>query len=166
MAGKGTGAFLGGLLVGTAIGTAIGVLVAPRSGKETRRLLKKSADALPEVAEDVSSNLQYQTARVLESAQTSLDETLVRLQEAIAIGKHTMQEKQQELHRQLQAAEADLQQAYAELETLRDPEEEPLQTPLSLQETSLEDTHLDQSDGAMADTRRAIAPETPSSLAS
>ncbi|MEO0853328.1 MAG: YtxH domain-containing protein [Cyanobacteria bacterium J06648_11] len=155
MAGKGTGAFLGGLLVGTAIGTAIGVLVAPRSGKDTRRLLKKSADALPEVAEDVSSNLQYQTARVLESAQTSLDETLVRLQEAIAIGKHTMQEKQQELHRQLQAAEADLQQAYAELEHLREPDEAPLQSSLHLED-----------EATVENGQRAIASETPSSLAS
>lgn len=152
MAGKGTGAFLGGLLVGTAIGTAIGVLVAPRSGKETRRLLKKSADALPEVAEDVSSNLQYQSAKVLESAQTSLDETLARLQEAIAIGKHTMQEKQQELHRQLQAAEADLQQAYAELEDLRSPDDASADRVLSLEDTN----------EAAAEDPRAIAPPSSS----
>ncbi|MEM6446860.1 MAG: YtxH domain-containing protein [Cyanobacteria bacterium J06642_2] len=152
MAGKGTGAFLGGLLVGTAIGTAIGVLVAPRSGKDTRRLLKKSADALPEVAEDVSSNLQYQTAKVLESAQTSLDETLNRLQEAIVIGKHTMQEKQQELHRQLQAAEADLQHAYAELENLRSPDEE--RDDLSL--------GLPDREAMVEEERRTLSSESPS----
>jgi gas vesicle protein len=104
MAGKRTGAFIGGLLLGTAIGTAIGLLVAPRSGRETRRFLRKSAEALPEVAEDVSTNLQYQTERLLDSAQKSLDETLLRLQEAIATGKEAMVQKQRELkHQQLKA---------------------------------------------------------------
>lgn len=93
-------AFLGGVLVGTAIGTAIGLLVAPRSGRETRRFLRKSAEALPEVAEDVSSNLQLQTEKLLDSAQKSLDETLLRLQEAIATGKEAMQQKREELSHQ------------------------------------------------------------------
>ncbi|MFT0817214.1 YtxH domain-containing protein, partial [Synechococcus sp. W60.3] len=44
MAENRTGAFIGGLLLGTAVGTAIGLLLAPRSGRETRRLLKKSAE--------------------------------------------------------------------------------------------------------------------------
>jgi gas vesicle protein len=105
MAGNRAGAFLGGVIVGTAIGTAIGLLVAPRSGRDTRRLLRKSAAALPEVAEDLSTSVKYQTEKILESAQHSLDDTLERLQEAIAMGKETMQQKQQELQRQARLAE-------------------------------------------------------------
>ncbi|MDY7015939.1 MAG: YtxH domain-containing protein, partial [Cyanobacteriota bacterium] len=55
MAKKGTGLLMGGMLVGTAIGTVVGLLFAPRSGRETRQLLKKSAEALPELAEDLST---------------------------------------------------------------------------------------------------------------
>ncbi len=97
MAENRTGAFIGGLLLGTAVGTAIGLLLAPRSGRETRRLLKKSAEALPEVAEDVTSSLQYQSEKLLDSAQKSLDEALLRLQQAVAVGKEAMVQKRQEL---------------------------------------------------------------------
>ncbi|MEN9225336.1 MAG: YtxH domain-containing protein [Thermostichus sp. HHBFW_bins_43] len=114
MAENRTGAFIGGLLLGTAVGTAIGLLLAPRSGRETRRLLKKSAEALPEVAEDVTSSLQYQSEKLLDSAQRSLDEALLRLQQAIAVGKEAMVQKRQELSqaqnlRALALDEADLE---------------------------------------------------------
>lgn len=124
MAKNRAGAFLGGILLGTAVGTAVGLLVAPRTGKETRRFLRKSADALPEVAGDVSSNLQEQTERLLDSAQRSLDDTLVRLQSAISTGREAMQQKQQELQkqlklggdRQLTAAQGKQEQALEEAE--------------------------------------------------
>lgn len=80
------GAFIGGLLVGTAIGTITGLLVAPRSGRETRQFLKKSADALPELAEDLSSTVQLQADRLSEAALRRWEETLIRLREAIATG--------------------------------------------------------------------------------
>ncbi|MDJ0537715.1 MAG: YtxH domain-containing protein, partial [Microcystis sp. M53603_WE2] len=43
------GLFVVGVLVGSAVGAVAGLLVAPRSGKETRRILQKSARALPEL---------------------------------------------------------------------------------------------------------------------
>ncbi len=54
----GGGAFWGGLLLGGAIGTVVGLLIAPRSGKETRQLLRKSADALPELLEDITASFE------------------------------------------------------------------------------------------------------------
>ncbi|MGK7875533.1 MAG: YtxH domain-containing protein [Xenococcaceae cyanobacterium] len=80
------GAFIGGMLVGSALGTIIGLLIAPRTGRETRQILKKSADALPELAEDLSSSVQLQADRLSESALRNWDETLTRLKEAIAAG--------------------------------------------------------------------------------
>ncbi|MGK7928997.1 MAG: YtxH domain-containing protein [Spirulina sp.] len=97
MSNNNTGAFLGGLAIGSAIGTVIGILVAPRSGRETRQILKKSADALPELAEDLSTTIQLQTDRLSESAMQSWDETLLRLKEAIAAGMEASQLKSQEL---------------------------------------------------------------------
>jgi gas vesicle protein len=80
------GSFMSGVLLGTALGAITGLLVAPRTGKETRQLLKKSADALPELAEDVSTSVQIQADRLSESALRKWDQTLGRLQEAIAAG--------------------------------------------------------------------------------
>ncbi|HAX75327.1 MAG TPA: gas vesicle protein, partial [Cyanobacteria bacterium UBA11372] len=58
-----SGSFIVGLLLGAAAGTITGILVAPRPGRETRKLLKKSADALPELAEDLSTSVQIQADR-------------------------------------------------------------------------------------------------------
>lgn len=93
------GSFLGGMLLGSAVGTVVGLLIAPRSGKETRHLLKKSADALPELAEDLSTSVQLQADRLSESALRNWDETLIRLKEAIAAGLEASQQERQALSR-------------------------------------------------------------------
>ena len=81
-----TGIFIGGLIVGSAVGTVLGLLIAPRTGKETRKVLKKSADALPELAEDLTSTIQLQADRLSESTIESWEGTLDRLRQAIAAG--------------------------------------------------------------------------------
>jgi gas vesicle protein len=95
---KKTGAFLGGILLGSTVGTMVGLLAAPRSGRETRQILKKSAEALPELAEDLSSTVQLQADRLSESALKRWDGTLVRLREAIAAGIEASQAQNQALH--------------------------------------------------------------------
>jgi gas vesicle protein len=80
------GLFVVGVLVGSALGTVAGLLVAPRSGKETRRILQKSARALPELAEDLSTTVQLQADRLSESARRNWDDTLIRLKEAVTAG--------------------------------------------------------------------------------
>jgi gas vesicle protein len=78
--------FVVGVLVGSAIGAVTGLLMAPRSGKETRQILRKSARALPELAEDLSSTVQLQADRLSESARRNWDDTLFKLKEAVAAG--------------------------------------------------------------------------------
>ncbi|WP_416667559.1 YtxH domain-containing protein [Egbenema bharatensis] len=92
-----SGLFIGGMVVGAVIGAVAGVLVAPKSGRETRQLLKKSADALPELAEDLSSSVQLQADRLSETALRNWDDTLSRLRESIAVGLEASQRKRQEL---------------------------------------------------------------------
>ncbi len=94
MSNKNSGRFVGGFLFGTAIGTVVGLLIAPRSGRETRKLLKKSADALPELAEDLSSNVQRQADRLSESALQNWEGTLGRLKQAIVAGMEASQQHQ------------------------------------------------------------------------
>jgi len=86
MSKKNAGSFIVGLLFGSAVGTVTGLLIAPRTGKDTRQLLKKSADALPELAEDLSTTVQMQADRLSESALRNWDGTLTRLREAITAG--------------------------------------------------------------------------------
>jgi gas vesicle protein len=86
------GIFIGGMMIGSAVGTVIGLLVAPRTGKETRKVLKKSANALPELAEDISTSIQFQADRLSESTLENWEGTLVRLRSAIAAGIEASQE--------------------------------------------------------------------------
>lgn len=91
MSNNQSGSFIGGLLLGAAVGTITGLLIAPRTGRETRQLLRKSADALPEMAEDLSTTVQLQADRLSETALKSWDGTLARLKEAIAAGLEATQ---------------------------------------------------------------------------
>ncbi|VEP18808.1 Gas vesicle protein [Hyella patelloides LEGE 07179] len=91
------GTFVTGLAIGSAIGTAIGLLIAPRTGKETRKVLEKSVDALPELAEDLATTLQLQTNRLSEEALQNWEATLNRLQQAIAAGQEASQGEKEKI---------------------------------------------------------------------
>ncbi|MEO0869024.1 MAG: YtxH domain-containing protein [Cyanobacteria bacterium J06642_11] len=79
--------FLGGLLAGTAIGTVIGLLMAPRSGQHTRRVLKKSAEAVPDLVEDLSTSLQFHADKLSHTTLQNWDGTLDRLKDALIAGQ-------------------------------------------------------------------------------
>jgi gas vesicle protein len=97
MSNQQSGVFVRGFLIGAALGTIAGLIVAPRSGKETRKILKKSALALPELAEDLSTTIQLHADRLSETALRNWDDTLVRLQDAIVAGLEASQREHQKL---------------------------------------------------------------------
>lgn len=99
MSNNRSGIFIGGVMLGATIGALAGLLAAPRTGKETRKLLKKSADALPELAEDISTSVQIQADRLSANALRNWDDTLERLREAIAAGVEATQRESQALKR-------------------------------------------------------------------
>ncbi|MGB3295501.1 MAG: YtxH domain-containing protein [Phormidesmis sp.] len=80
-------ALFAGVIIGVAMGAIAGILAAPRTGRETRRILKKSADALPELAEDLATSIQFQADRLSETTLVSWDQTLDRLREAAIAGR-------------------------------------------------------------------------------
>lgn len=86
MADKHRDAFISGVIVGTAIGAVAGLLAAPRGGRETRKLLKKTAIAVPQMAEDISSSVKLQADRISAAASENWQDTLDRLSQAIAVG--------------------------------------------------------------------------------
>lgn len=87
MASQKTGAFVGGVLLGAALGGVITLLFAPRSGKETRTLIKRSVDTIPELAGVPQSDARVQVDKLVRSAQQSLDEMIHKLDEAIEINR-------------------------------------------------------------------------------
>jgi gas vesicle protein len=99
MSNNRSGTFIGGLMLGATIGALTGLLIAPRTGRETRQILKKSANALPELAEDLSTSVQLQADRFSANARSNWDETLERLREAIAAGIEATQRESQALKR-------------------------------------------------------------------
>nr|WP_199298665.1 YtxH domain-containing protein [Leptolyngbya sp. FACHB-17] len=98
-----SGSFLGGMIIGAAMGTIAGLLMAPRTGRETRQLIKKSANALPELAEDLSTSVQLQADRFSETALRNWDGTLTRLKEAISAGLEATQREHQLLDRETES---------------------------------------------------------------
>ncbi|WP_218080985.1 YtxH domain-containing protein [Anthocerotibacter panamensis] len=93
MAGRNSSqAFWGGLFLGAALGTVCGILFAPRSGRETRRLLRNALDGLPNATEGRVDTFQVQANRILAQARGRVDETMSRLQEAIEAGKQASSE--------------------------------------------------------------------------
>lgn len=86
MSERKSGGLLSGILIGSALGAVAGLLMAPKTGRETRRLLRKSADALPELAEDLATSLQIHAHRLSGSALNNWDGTLARLKDAVAAG--------------------------------------------------------------------------------
>lgn len=104
---NGAGKFLGGFLVGSAIGTLVGLwITTPQSSKRAKRLLRKSANALPGIAEELTANVQHQADRLTESAQKTLVEALDRLQTAIAVGQEASHKLRQDLSMSLTDSES------------------------------------------------------------
>jgi gas vesicle protein len=101
MADKNTDKFLGGILVGTAIGVVVGLLTAPRKGRDTRKILSKTATAVPQMAEDISSSVKFQADRLTATVSDNWHDTLDRLSESIAAGIVASQSEDRHIDRPL-----------------------------------------------------------------
>jgi gas vesicle protein len=86
MADKHRGTFIGGVILGAAIGAVAGLLAAPRKGRDTRKILQKTATAVPQMAEDISSSVKLQADRLSTAASDNWHDTLDRLSHAIEAG--------------------------------------------------------------------------------
>jgi gas vesicle protein len=86
MADKNRSTFIGGIVIGAAIGVVAGLLVAPRKGRDTRKILNKTVAAVPQMAEDISSSVQLQADRLSAAASDRWHDTLDRLATAVSAG--------------------------------------------------------------------------------
>jgi gas vesicle protein len=86
MADKNRGTFVSGMFIGATIGTITALLVAPRQGRDTRKVLGKTIAAVPQMAEDISSSVMLQADKLSAAAGDRWHDTLDRLATAISAG--------------------------------------------------------------------------------
>ncbi len=70
---NGGSGFAVGFIVGAVLGLAIGFLFAPRSGEETRQLLKEKMVAAKERAAEVAEKVKTTAAEAIRKAQAKAE---------------------------------------------------------------------------------------------
>ena len=104
---KGEGSF-GPFLWGALIGAGLALLLAPRSGEETRRLLKNRGRRLWAAAEEKASEIQDIVTSGFEDAkhrvEDAIDDRRQAAREVIDAGKAAMHSARDELERRLSEA--------------------------------------------------------------
>lgn len=91
--------FVAGFVIGGLLGTAVALLLAPRSGEETRTRLAGSAEDLGDRArdraEEVIQKLRVTAEDLSQRGRVKLDEGAARLREALERGReHERTEEQ------------------------------------------------------------------------
>lgn len=83
--------FVAGFVIGGLLGTAVALLLAPRSGEETRTRLAGSAEDLGDRArdraEEVIQKLRVTAEDLSQRGRVKLDEGAARLREALERGR-------------------------------------------------------------------------------
>lgn len=78
-----TGRFFGGFIIGAAVGGVLGLLLAPRSGEETRELLLDKTEEVCKQSEDSIKELQEKASDVMDNIQKKGDELFNKVQDLI-----------------------------------------------------------------------------------
>lgn len=73
------GAFFAGLVIGGLVGAAAALLSAPKSGEETRTIIKEKGIELRDRAVEVSSEARHKAETALEEARVRADDALIDL---------------------------------------------------------------------------------------
>jgi gas vesicle protein len=76
----GTRGFLSGLFYGAVIGTTVGLLMAPRSGIETRQQLRETSVRLRDQVEHTAQEAKHKAEELQQQSREYLEETKERLE--------------------------------------------------------------------------------------
>lgn len=88
--------FLAGFVVGGAIGAVAGILLAPKSGEETRKLLSDSAQDIARRADETAKQIQSKADDAVSDLQKKGEEIKEKLQDLISKQKESKAEKTEE----------------------------------------------------------------------
>jgi gas vesicle protein len=105
---------LGSFLLGAALGAGLALLLAPRSGAETRDVLRQrvrsAQDAAGSVAEKVAgtfADAREEVAERIESARAAVSNRTRELADAVAAGRAAAREAHDEVRHRLAETKAD-----------------------------------------------------------
>ena len=76
--------FIAGFVVGGAIGAIAGILLAPKSGEETRRLLSESAQDMARRADETAKQIKDKADDAVSDLQRKGEEIKDKIQDLIA----------------------------------------------------------------------------------
>lgn len=92
------GSFLIGLLLGASAGAAVGLLIAPKSGNETREALKNRLQQGRQQANKASGESASQLHSLASDGKASLGSKLGLIRQAFEAGKQAAKEKHKQLN--------------------------------------------------------------------
>ncbi|HMI59046.1 MAG TPA: YtxH domain-containing protein [Gemmatimonadaceae bacterium] len=83
-----SGGGIGSFLLGAAIGAGIALLLAPQSGEETRRVIKRKASEMKDAAKDVAGDWSDTVVDRYSKAKRTVGSTIDSARQAIDLKKH------------------------------------------------------------------------------
>jgi gas vesicle protein len=107
---------LGLITVGAIIGAGVALLLAPKTGEETRELLKEKGAGFARRAQDRGSELARR-------AQETVGEAQVKAQEVLGRGKEVMEEKSAQLRAAFEAGRSAMREEISKLRGREEPME-------------------------------------------
>ena len=96
-------------MIGLAVGAGLALLLAPRSGEETRRRLSQSAKRMQRAAQDAVGEVTEKVGETFETAKQRVEEKIEEARGAIDV-------KREQVHRAVLAGREAAQQAREDLE--------------------------------------------------
>jgi len=88
------GKFFTGFIVGAALGAVAGVLLAPKSGEETRNDISELAKDVVDKTEQTVKDIREKADNIVSDMQTKGDEIMSRIQDMINKQKNEMESNQ------------------------------------------------------------------------
>lgn len=92
---------LGAFFLGTAMGVGIALLVAPRSGRETRHEIQEGVERLKRTAENTLKQVQDTVADTIHDARREMDDRIGQAREAMQAGRDAARETRDQLERRI-----------------------------------------------------------------
>ena len=86
------GKFIAGFIVGGAIGAVAGILLAPKSGEETRKIIADNAKDMARRADETAKQIQSKADDALSELQKKGDEIKNKLQDLMNKQKDNKEE--------------------------------------------------------------------------
>ena len=83
----------GNFLLGLGVGLGIGLLFAPKSGEETRRLLRERADDGADFLKQQAAEMRENADGLVEKGRDALNRQRDSVNEAVAAGRQAYREK-------------------------------------------------------------------------